>query len=265
MFTNVPTEVGATDAEEIGGYHPLSTCMLSVLYLAWIPGWTCALHSLPLKGCSSSADLHASAVALVTGTCVPLIPAHHQAGLHTHSPHDFGMHTHAVCFSAAGVEHLLRDVKDSTVGTLATEMSRMVHGIHGLKSRLLEIQQYLQYVMEGKLPVNHDIMYQLQVKNGSACHQAIYAACCLQTTVLLWGLQSQAAYGAALWGRYWQLLPHASWLVHTAALAAGICSWHKLKLRISCPEWTFDVTRAAALNQQDVPAGCASHKLTPSR
>ena len=49
------------------------------------------------------------------------------------------------------------------MGTLATEMSRMVHGIHGLKSRLLEIQQYLQYVMEGKLPVNHDIMYQLQV------------------------------------------------------------------------------------------------------
>jgi 26S proteasome regulatory subunit N8 len=61
-----------------------------------------------------------------------------------------------------GVEHLLRDVKDSTVSTLSTEVASMVIGMRGLKSRLQEIQQYLSLVVEGKLPVNHDIMYQLQ-------------------------------------------------------------------------------------------------------
>ena len=69
----------------------------------------------------------------------------------------------------SGVEHLLRDVKDSTVSTLATEVGRMITGLKGLKTRLLDIQQYLQLVLSGKLPVNHDIMYQLQV-----CSMACY-------------------------------------------------------------------------------------------
>lgn len=63
----------------------------------------------------------------------------------------------------AGVEHLLRDVKDATVSNLSTEIGRMVTGLKGLKSRLSEIQEYLQLVIDGKMPVNHDIMYQLQV------------------------------------------------------------------------------------------------------
>ena len=61
------------------------------------------------------------------------------------------------------MEHLLRDVKDATVSTLATEVGRMVTGLKGLKSRLLEIQEYLELVLAGKLPVNHDIIYELQV------------------------------------------------------------------------------------------------------
>lgn len=65
------------------------------------------------------------------------------------------------------MEHLLRDVKDSTVSTLATEVGRMVTGLKGLKTRLLDIQQYLQLVLSSKLPVNHDIMYQLQVPTRS--------------------------------------------------------------------------------------------------
>ena len=66
----------------------------------------------------------------------------------------------------AGVEHLLRDVKDSTISTLAMEVGRMVTGLKGLKARLLEVEQYLQLVLAGKLPVNHDIMYQLQARIG---------------------------------------------------------------------------------------------------
>ena len=137
------------------------------------------------------------------------------------------------------------------MGTLATEMSRMVHGIHGLKSRLLEIQQYLQYVMEGKLPVNHDIMYQLQVKDGPACQQAhLQHLPCRQPGC---GSCRCRPLVVQLSG-HWQLLPH-DWLVHTAALAACICSWHKLKLRTSCPELAFGGIRAANF-------GCASQELT---
>ena len=63
----------------------------------------------------------------------------------------------------AGVEHLLRDVKDASVSTLAAEVSTLASGLSGLKSRLLQIQEYLGLVLDGKLPVNHDILYQLQV------------------------------------------------------------------------------------------------------
>lgn len=62
-----------------------------------------------------------------------------------------------------GVEHLLRDVKDATVSTLAAEVSTLAAGLSGLKSRLLQIQEYLSLVIGGQLPVNHDILYQLQV------------------------------------------------------------------------------------------------------
>ena len=62
----------------------------------------------------------------------------------------------------AGVEHLLRDVKDSTVSNLSSEVSHMASGLRALKSRLSEVQEYLNLVLEGRLPVNHDIMYHLQ-------------------------------------------------------------------------------------------------------
>ena len=62
----------------------------------------------------------------------------------------------------AGVEHLLRDVKDSTVSDLSSEVSHMASGLRALKSRLSEVQEYLDLVLEGRLPVNHDIMYHLQ-------------------------------------------------------------------------------------------------------
>ncbi|CAD7705460.1 unnamed protein product [Ostreobium quekettii] len=61
-----------------------------------------------------------------------------------------------------GVEHLLRDVKDATISTLATDVSAKVQGVRGLSSRLQEIRQYLEYTLDGKMPVNHEIMKQLQ-------------------------------------------------------------------------------------------------------
>ncbi|KAL2652542.1 hypothetical protein R1flu_020670 [Riccia fluitans] len=61
-----------------------------------------------------------------------------------------------------GVEHLLRDVKDATVSTLATDVGGKLVALKGLEARLKEIQAYLDYVVEGKLPINHEILYHLQ-------------------------------------------------------------------------------------------------------
>lgn len=61
-----------------------------------------------------------------------------------------------------GVEHLLRDVKDSTISTLAVEVSAKLGALKSLHSRLQEIRSYLEEVVAQKLPVKHDIMYQLQ-------------------------------------------------------------------------------------------------------
>lgn len=61
-----------------------------------------------------------------------------------------------------GVEHLLRDVKDTTISTLATEVSSKLAALKGLDARLTEIRGYLDHVIEGKLPLNHEILYHLQ-------------------------------------------------------------------------------------------------------
>uniref|UniRef100_A0A3P8Z7R1 26S proteasome non-ATPase regulatory subunit 7 n=1 Tax=Esox lucius TaxID=8010 RepID=A0A3P8Z7R1_ESOLU len=61
-----------------------------------------------------------------------------------------------------GVEHLLRDIKDTTVGTLSQRITNQVHGLKGLNSKLLDIRAYLERVAAGKLPINHQIIYHLQ-------------------------------------------------------------------------------------------------------
>ncbi|KAJ6901230.1 26S proteasome non-ATPase regulatory subunit 7 [Populus alba x Populus x berolinensis] len=61
-----------------------------------------------------------------------------------------------------GVEHLLRDVKDTTISTLATEVTGKLAALKGLDARLKEIRGYLDLVIEEKLPLNHEILYHLQ-------------------------------------------------------------------------------------------------------
>lgn len=61
-----------------------------------------------------------------------------------------------------GVEHLLRDVKDTTISTLATEVGGKLTALKGLEARLKEIRSYLDYVIDGRLPLNHEILYHLQ-------------------------------------------------------------------------------------------------------
>ncbi|MQM06438.1 hypothetical protein Taro_039263 [Colocasia esculenta] len=62
-----------------------------------------------------------------------------------------------------GVEHLLRDVKDTTISTLATEVvTAKLAALKGLDARLRDIRGYLDLVIDGKLPLNHEILYHLQ-------------------------------------------------------------------------------------------------------
>eukprot|EP00027_Filamoeba_sp_ATCC50430_P000088 CAMPEP_0168551934 /NCGR_PEP_ID=MMETSP0413-20121227/6445_1 /TAXON_ID=136452 /ORGANISM="Filamoeba nolandi, Strain NC-AS-23-1" /LENGTH=334 /DNA_ID=CAMNT_0008582509 /DNA_START=50 /DNA_END=1054 /DNA_ORIENTATION=- len=61
-----------------------------------------------------------------------------------------------------GVEHLLRDVKDTSVSTLATQVHAKIMSIKSLLSHLEEILSYLDHVANNKLPINHTILYQLQ-------------------------------------------------------------------------------------------------------
>ncbi|BES89481.1 26S proteasome non-ATPase regulatory subunit [Nesidiocoris tenuis] len=61
-----------------------------------------------------------------------------------------------------GVEHLLRDIKDTTVGTLSQRVTNQLMGLKGLFEQLQDIKEYLLQVVDGKLPINHQIIYQLQ-------------------------------------------------------------------------------------------------------
>jgi len=61
-----------------------------------------------------------------------------------------------------GVEHLLRDIRNITVGTLSQQITNQQASLKGLHVHLQDIQKYLDQVGEGKLPVNHTIMYHLQ-------------------------------------------------------------------------------------------------------
>jgi hypothetical protein len=69
------------------------------------------------------------------------------------------------------VEHLLRNVKDATISTLASDVSAKLQALKGLKGRLADVQEYLGAVLEGRLPVNNDIMTYLQV-----CMDSCYGA-----------------------------------------------------------------------------------------
>ncbi|KAJ2919836.1 hypothetical protein MD484_g602, partial [Candolleomyces efflorescens] len=61
-----------------------------------------------------------------------------------------------------GVEHLLRDIKDSTTTTLATRVAEQLASLQGLQSRLSDIQKYLVDVASGSMPINHQVIYHLQ-------------------------------------------------------------------------------------------------------
>mmetsp|Transcript_7674 Transcript_7674/g.28765 ORF Transcript_7674/g.28765 Transcript_7674/m.28765 type:complete len:382 (-) Transcript_7674:944-2089(-) len=61
-----------------------------------------------------------------------------------------------------GVEHLLRDIKDSTVSDLNTSVLARGQALSALEGRLNDISTYLDQVIKGELPINNQITYILQ-------------------------------------------------------------------------------------------------------
>jgi len=61
-----------------------------------------------------------------------------------------------------GVEHLLRDIKDTTVGSLSQKITNQLLGLKGINAQIRDIKNYLIKVGNGQLPLNHQIVYQLQ-------------------------------------------------------------------------------------------------------
>merc|ERR1712087_688880 len=62
-----------------------------------------------------------------------------------------------------GVEHLLREVENISLSTLTTEVNHKLSSLNGLTERLMMIRQYLQDVVKGALPINQDILRNLQL------------------------------------------------------------------------------------------------------
>merc|ERR1712066_1174308 len=61
-----------------------------------------------------------------------------------------------------GVEHLLRDIKNASASTLAVRVADKIAALKGLSMRLTEISKYLTQVHADKMPMNEEIIYQLQ-------------------------------------------------------------------------------------------------------
>ena len=57
-----------------------------------------------------------------------------------------------------GVEHLLRDVKNVSVGDLSKEVSNKILGLKALATKIDEMKVYLEDVISGALPTNPDII-----------------------------------------------------------------------------------------------------------
>jgi 26S proteasome regulatory subunit N8 len=55
-----------------------------------------------------------------------------------------------------------RDIQDKTVGTLSQRIAGQIHSLQGLQTHLEGIREYLEKVAMKKLPINHQILYQLQ-------------------------------------------------------------------------------------------------------
>lgn len=56
-----------------------------------------------------------------------------------------------------------RDIKDTTVGTLSQRVTNQLMGLKGLHAHIRDIDTYLQKVVAGQLPINHQVVMEVQM------------------------------------------------------------------------------------------------------
>lgn len=61
-----------------------------------------------------------------------------------------------------GVEHLLRDINDPTISTVASLIKAKMAGLDTLTDKLVEMKDYLEAVLQGKLKINQEIVANMQ-------------------------------------------------------------------------------------------------------
>ena len=61
-----------------------------------------------------------------------------------------------------GVEHLLRDIKDTTVGTLSQQITNQLLGLKGLNGKLKDTHVYLQQVISNHTLLNKEMIHKKQ-------------------------------------------------------------------------------------------------------
>ncbi|KAH8813474.1 maintenance of mitochondrial structure and function-domain-containing protein [Flagelloscypha sp. PMI_526] len=61
-----------------------------------------------------------------------------------------------------GVEHLLRDIKNSTATPVSTRVKEQLASLRTLQQRIKDVSAYLRDVEQGKVPVDHTIVYGLR-------------------------------------------------------------------------------------------------------
>jgi len=75
-----------------------------------------------------------------------------------HIPSDIG----AVEAEEVGVEHLLRDIHDTNISTVATNVNAKLLTLRSLVARLREMHDYLNKVCDQELPINQNIISMMQ-------------------------------------------------------------------------------------------------------
>ena len=92
-----------------------------------------------------------------------------------------------------GVEHLLRDINDHSVSTLAEKVRDQITALNGLKSRLLEMSKYIDDAASGALVPNNQVgprradgwpgrIWQKPTRRGRHSLAALLAICCSKQT-----------------------------------------------------------------------------------
>ena len=61
-----------------------------------------------------------------------------------------------------GVEHLLRDINDPSTSQLTFQIKQKIQGLTGMLERLTEMSLYLNKVIQGVIPVNNQIIGNIQ-------------------------------------------------------------------------------------------------------